>query len=284
MKTVALLLAVALSPLTSFAQASAPASATAQAVSFHTTALVPATYTQHVAGGGSITYFGATCSHNAADAQFAQLRQAFASSRPTVVFYQNPNCGVDSTEAGTIAQFGEGGYARYLAQQHRVATERLDDPLAEYAYLQTTIAPERLKLYCLLRETQRYQVRTGASAAQTKQAMRQLLANSAQFLPGTAQVVRNEAELATAYRKYFATSTKWWQAPADWFAPQSAASSANALLREVNTAVLAYREQQVYSKLLARAQAGERVLVVMNRAELPAAPATMASNQRPNTL
>lgn len=284
MKTVALLLATALLPIASFAQAGAPAPAAAQAVSFRATALAPAYYTRSVAGGGSITYFGATCSHDAADAQFAQLRQAFATCQPTVVFYQHPDCGVDSTEAGTIAQFGEGGYARYLAQQHRVATARLDDPLAEYAYLQATIAPERLKLYCLLRETQRYQVRTGASAAQMKLAMRQLLANSAQFLPGTAQVVRNEAELAAAYRKYFATSTKWWQAPADWFAPQAAASSPNALLREVSAAVLAYREQQVASKLLARAQAGERVLVVMSRAELPTAPATLASNQRSNTL
>jgi hypothetical protein len=284
MKTVALLLATALLPITSFAQAGAPAPAAPQAVSFRAAALAPAYYTRNVAGGGSITYFGTTCSHNAADAQFAQLRQAFASCQPTVVFYQHPDFGVDSTEVGTITQFGEAGYARYLAQQHRVATARLDDPLAEYAYLQANIAPERLKLYCLLRETQRHQVRTGASAAQLKQAMRQLLANSGHFLPGTEQVIRNEAELATAYRKYFATSTKWWQAPADWFAPQAAASSPNAFLQELNAAVLAYREQQVYGKLLARAQAGERVLVVMNRAEVPAAPATLASNQRANSL
>lgn len=284
MKTVALLLAVALSPLASFAQAGTPSSIQVQQVTLRANALTPAYYTQSVAGGGSITYFGAVCSHSATDAQYAQLRQAFASSRPTVVFYQHPDCGLDSTEAGTIAQFGENGYARYLAQQHRVPTERLDNPLAEYAYLQTQTDPERLKLYCLLRESQRYQMRTGASATQMKRAMRQLLANSAHFLPGTAQVIRNEAEFVTAYRKYFATSTKWWQAPADWFAPQAAASAPHALLRELNAAVLTYREQQLYGKALARAQAGERVLVVMHRADLPATPATLASNQRPNTF
>ncbi|MDJ0365563.1 hypothetical protein QMK33_10385 [Hymenobacter sp. H14-R3] len=278
MKTVALLLAVALSPLAVFAQASAPSAPYAQVVSYRAAALAPAYYTRSVAGGGSITYFGAVCSHDATDAQFAQLRQAFAACQPTVVFYEHPDCGVDSTEAATIAQFGDAGYARYLARQHRVATARLDDPLAEYAYLQAHIAPERLKLYYLLRETQRYQVRTNASAAQTRQAMRQLLANSAQFLPGTAQVIRNEAELAATYRQYFASSPKWWQAPADWFAPQAAASSPHALLRELSTAVLAYREQQVYSKVLARAQAGARVLVVMSRADLPATPPTLARN------
>ncbi|TDN36471.1 hypothetical protein E4631_18850 [Hymenobacter sp. UV11] len=278
MKTVALLLAVALLPAApSFAQTLAAAPGNAQAVSLRATSLAPAYYTRSVAGGGSITYFGAVCSHDAADAQFAQLRQAFATSRPTVVFYQNPDGGLDSTETATIARLGEGGYARFLARQYQVPAERLDDPLAEYAYLQTKLDPERLKLYCLLRETQRYRMRTGASAALTKQAMRQLIANSAHFLPGTAQVIRTEAELVAAYRRYCPAGPKWWQAPADWFAPQ-AANSDNAFLREANAAVLAYREQQVYGRLLAHAQAGERVLVVMGRAELPAPTPTLARN------
>ncbi len=279
MKTVALLLAVALLPTApSFAQTLAAAPSSAQVVSLRPTPLAPATYTRRVAGGGSLTYFGAVCSHDAADAQFAQLRQAFAASRPTVVFIEKPDCGLDSTETATIARLGEAGYARFLARQHGVPTERLDDPLAEYAYLQTKLDPERLKLYYLLREGQRYRVRTGASAALAKRAMRQLLANSAQFLPGTAQVIRTEAELAAAYRRYCPAGPQWWQAPADWFAPLAATGADNAFLRDANAAVLAYREQQVYGKLLARAQAGERVLVVMSRAELPAPTPALASN------
>ncbi|WP_223648945.1 hypothetical protein [Hymenobacter psoromatis] len=279
MKTIALLLAVALLPATpSFAQTLAAAPGSGLALSLRPTPLVPASHTRSVAGGGSITYFGTVCSHDAADAQFAQMRQVFAASRPTVVFYQNPDGGLDSTEAATIARLGEAGYARFLARQYQVPTERLDDPLAEYAFLQTKLDPERLKLYYLLRETQRFQARTGASAALTKRAMRQFLANSPQFLPGTAQVIRTEAELAAAYRRYCPASPQWWQAPADWFIPQAAANSDNAFLREVNAAVLAYREQQVQGKLLARAQAGERVLVVMSRAELPASTPTLARN------
>lgn len=278
MKTVALLLAAALLPALSFAQSGATASGSAQALSLRPTPLAPASYTRSVAGGGSITYFGAGCSHEAADAQFAQLRQAFAASRPTVVFVAKPDCGFDSTEAATIFRLGEAGYARFLARQYGVPTERLDNPLAEYAYLQTRLAPERLKLYCLLRETQRFQARTGASAALTKRAMRQFIANSPVFLPGTAQVIRTEAELAAAYRQYCPGGPKWWQAPADWFAPQTAASVSNPLLREANAALAAYREQQVQGRLLARAQAGERVLVILDRAELPAPTPTLARN------
>ena len=279
MKTVAFLLAATLlNAAPSFAQSVAAQGGSAQAVSLRTVALAPTYYTHSVAGGGSITYFGAVCSHDAADAQFAQMRQAFATSRPTVVFIAKPDCGFDSTETATIARFGEAGYARFLARQYGVPTECLDNPLAEYAYLQAHVEPERLKLYCLLRETQRFRARTGASAALTKRAMRQLIANSPVFLPGTAQVIRTEAELAAAYRRYCPAGPQWWQAPADWFAPQATAGPDNAFLREANAAVLAYREQQVYGKLLARAQAGERVLVVMGRAELPAPTPALARN------
>ncbi len=279
MKTIALLLVAALlHAAPSFAQLVAAAPGSGPAVGLRPTPLVPAYSTQQLAGGGSLTYFGMGCSHEAGDAQFAQLRQAFASSRPTVVYVETPDSGLDSTETATIARLGEAGYARFLAQQQHVPTERLDNPVAEYAYLQTQIAPERLKLYCLLRETQRYRVRTGASEVRTKRAMRQLLANSAHFLPGTEQVIRNEAELAAAYRQYCPAGTKWWQAPADWFEPQAAAHLDNPFLRELNTTVATYRAQQVYARLLARAQAGERVLVVMGRAALPAPTPTLAHN------
>lgn len=278
MKTIALLLAAALLPAPAlFAQSVAPAPASAQAVSLRVASLAPAYYTRSVAGGGSITYFGAVGSHDAASAQFAQLRQAFATSRPTVVFYQTLDSAPDSTETATIARGGEAGYTRFLARQYQVPTERLYSPVAEYAYLQATIAPERLKLYYLLRETQRCRESTKASAALTKRIMRQLLANSAYFLPGTAGVIRNEAELAAAYQKYCPAGPKWWQVPANWFGSQAAAGP-NAFLREVNAAVLAYREQQMSNKVLARALAGERVLVVLNRAELPAPAPTLARN------
>jgi hypothetical protein len=157
-------------------------------------------YTQRVAGGGRITYFAAVCSQDCQHAQYAQLRQAFEASRPTVVFFEKPDMGVDSTETATIGRFGESGYVRYLAQQHGVPTQRLDDPLAEYAYLQTKIAPERLKLFCLLRESQRFRARTGASKALTKRAMTALIQHGAGFLPGDGGVIHNMGEFEAAYQ------------------------------------------------------------------------------------
>ncbi|MVN74995.1 hypothetical protein GO988_01505 [Hymenobacter sp. HMF4947] len=227
-------------------------------------------YTQQVAGGGSITYFGAVCSQNCQHEQFAKLRRAFETSRPNVVFYEKPEDGVDSTETATISRLGEAGYIRYLAEQHQVPVARLDDPVAEYTYLQTKIDPERLKLLCLLRETQRFRAHTNASRAVTKKAMQSFIKNSAYFLPGTEHVIRNTAELELAYRLYFPTGGKWWDAPAGWFNPAvPVASVSNPDIEDFRNAVREFREQTMYGKLMEKAQNGQRVFVVINRDYLP---------------
>lgn len=151
--------------------------------------------------GGGVTYFGLASSHDARHAQFAQLRQVFAASQPTLVLVEKPDLGVDSTEAATVARCGEAGYARLLAQQHGVRTERLDDPVAEYEYLRARTTPAELQVYYLLRISQQLHQNNGASKALLKQTMQQLLANSYAFLPGAAPTLRTPAELAAAYRQ-----------------------------------------------------------------------------------
>lgn len=238
----------------------------------------PVGYTRRLAGGGSITYFGTVCSHDAQHAQFAQLRQAFASSQPTVVFFENPDCGIDSTEAATIGRVGAAGYARYLAGQRQVPVARLDDPLAEYAYLQTKLDPERLKLYYLLHISQQFRARTGANKGLMVKAMRQLIANSAHFAPGTGQAIHNLAEFEAAYQQYCPAGTKWWLAPTAWFSPNVAAAGAdNQFLQDVRAAVGEFRQHYTYRRLTDLAQAGQRVLVVLDRDHLPAPATALAS-------
>lgn len=149
-----------------------------------------------------VTYFGTVPSNDATHEQFARLRQAFAQCQPTVVFFENPDMGTDSTEAATIGRMGPAGYARFLAQQHQVPAQRLDDIYAEYAYLQTQLAPEPLKLYWLLRQTQQFRQTTGAQKDQVLRATQAFIASSAHDLNGTAQFIRITAELRTAYRTY----------------------------------------------------------------------------------
>lgn len=269
MKTTFVLLAALLAAPGAFAQSpTAPSYAVA-----------PAPAAPRHSAGGSVTYFGTVYSHDAQHEQFARLRQAFEACQPTVVFFENYDNGTDSTEAAAIGRTGAAGYARFLARQHGMPAERLDNSLAEYAYLQTRIDPERLKLFCLLRQTQRFRASTGAAKGLTKKALRAYLAHSASFLPGTERCLHNLAEFEAAYRKYCPAGTNWWQAPGEWFSPNAAAArTTNAFFQDVNGAVGAFREQYMYRRLAGLAQAGQRVLVVADRDLLPAQGPALARN------
>jgi hypothetical protein len=220
----------------------------------------------------NINYFGVVNSQDASHAQYAQLRQVFEAYKPTLVVVEKPDCGLDGTTEATIASKGAAGYARLLAQQYQVPTERLDDPDAEYEYLRAKIEPEQLKLYYLLRATQKFQQRTGASKELMKKAMQAYINNSAHFLPGTEQVIHNVAELATAYHTYCPDGGQWWAAPTAYFCPQAAVAlyPSGSFIHTLNSAISAYRAQHIYGQLAARAQAGERILVVMSCDQLPA--------------
>lgn len=223
--------------------------------------------TQQVAGGGSITYFEAMASHDAQLAQFEQLRQAFEASQPTVVFFEHPDCGTDSTAAATIGRLGEAGYVRLLAQQHHVPAERLDDPLAEYSYLQDQVGPEQFKLYYVLRLAQQFKAATGASKALTSKAVQQLLAHSDVVFPGTGLAIQNLTELQAAYHKFCPGFGEWWNVPATWFEAQPTAERSP--LADLNRAACAFRQAAAYRKLLTKAQAGERVFVVVEPGQMP---------------
>lgn len=233
----------------------------------------PAASAARPASAGSVSYFGVVSSQDAKHEQFGQLRQAFETFQPTLVVVEKPDLGFATTEATTIATKGVPGYTRLLAQQHNVPTERLDNPEAEYAYLQTKLDAEQLKLYYLLREARRFRQTTGADKALTVKAMKQLIANSAHFLPGTENTIQNVDELAAAFKKHCPDAGQWYDAPATYFCPQAASLyPTGSFSRTVNDAINEYRERYVYAPLAARAAAGERILVVTSCDQLPATP------------
>jgi hypothetical protein len=221
---------------------------------------------------GSVTYFGVETSHNTQHEQFAQMRQVFATSKPTVVLFEKPDLGVDSLESITITRLGESGYARFLAQQQGAKAERLDDPVAEYEYMRTRTDATHLKLYYLLRACQQFRQNTGASKVMTMKAMQQLLANSASFLPGTESVLPTMAAFKVAYRQHCPSAGQWWQQP-------TAAQPAAAFVQHLDDELRAFRAQRLAQQVAAHVQAGERVLVVLDRRHLPAEATYAATTQ-----
>jgi len=218
---------------------------------------------------GAVTYFGVETSHNTQHEQFAQLRQVFEASRPTVVLFEKPDLGVDSSESLTITRLGESGYARYLAQQCGAKAERLDNPVAEYEYLRARTDATQLKLYYLLRASQQFCQSSNASKILVKKAMQQLLANSATFLPGTERELPTLAAFAAAYRQHCPGASQWWQQPV-------AGQPAPAFVQHLDDEARAFGAQRLAQQVATHLQAGERVLVVLDRRHLPA-PATYAA-------
>ncbi|TPG65791.1 hypothetical protein [Hymenobacter nivis] len=239
----------------------------------------PAASGAPAAAAGTVAYFGTVPSNNATHEQYARMRQAFAQAQPTVVFFENPDMGTDSTEGATIGQMGPAGYARFLAQQQHAAIQRLDDPYAEYAYLQTKLAPAPLKLYWLLRQTQRFSQATGAPTDLVMKATKAFIASSAHDLGGCQHVIRTAAELRTAYRTYCPTGGAWWSLPATAFGAEPTGGPAFVL--STTRALNEYRAARLATQVAAAVQAGQRVLVVMDRNYLPAAtqPAYAAQTQ-----
>ena len=242
------------------------------------TFVAPAADLQELAGcyaaapapaAGSVTYFGVVPTHDATHEQFARLRQALAASQATVVLYEKPDMGVDSTEAATIERLGESGYVRFLAQQRGIRAERLDDQVAEYEYLRTRVEPTQLKLYCLLRASGQFHQSTGATKKLMAQAMQQRIRNSAGFAPGTEHVIRSMSEFEAAYRRYCPTSGAWWQHPGP-DAPAPAGQPAAAFMQAIGDSLRAFRTERLARVVAEKKQAGERVLVVLDRSHLPA--------------
>jgi hypothetical protein len=229
----------------------------------------------------SITYFGVVNSQDAHHEQYAQLRQVFETFKPTLVIVEKPDLGTAGTEAATIASKGAAGYARLLAQQHQVPTERLDDPEAEYAYLRTKVDAEQLKLYYLLRASHNFKQRTGNYKHLTVKAMKQLIAQSTYYVPGTEHVIRDVAELTAAFRKHCPDGGQWWDAHSAYFCPQAAVGlyPSGSFVHTLGSAISDYRAQHVYNKLADRAEAGERILVVMSCDQLPSAPAAAGAGE-----
>jgi hypothetical protein len=265
MKTTALLFAAALL---------STLGATAQDLALAPTAreLASPTATAKPAAAG-ITYFGVVNSSDSKHEQYAQLRQVFETYKPTLVVVEKPDLGPASSEATTIESQGAAGYARLLARQYQVPTERLDNPEAEYSYLLTKLDAKQVKMYYLLREARRFRQRTGATPALTEKMMMQLIGQSTHFLPGTERTIQSVSELAAAYHMACPDGGQWWEAPAAYFCPQAATAlyPSGSFAYTLNRAICDYREQYVYSKLAARAEAGERILVVTSCDQLPSA-------------
>ncbi|HEU0014988.1 MAG TPA: hypothetical protein VFQ45_14970 [Longimicrobium sp.] len=221
----------------------------------------------NAAGGGRLTYFGASHSSDPAHAQFATLEAEWSELRPTVVFYEGPARGEAATAEETIRQFGESGFARFLGRRDGARIERLEpDPRAEAAHLLQRFPAEQVKLFYVLREVARLRDRRGLTPEQLQGAAAQMLQQANGMMPELAGTVGDVDALAAAYRRTWPNEGDWWTAPARWFDPgKTSAETGGVFTNEVNRASSEFRDLHMYEVIMREVRNGERVFAVVGR-------------------
>ncbi|AKQ44894.1 hypothetical protein TH63_03480 [Rufibacter radiotolerans] len=223
--------------------------------------------------GGSLAYIGAHHSTDPAHPQFAQIRQAWQTQKPTLVFFEGPNRGTTATADETIQQLGESGYVRFLAQTDGVKTQSLEmSPQEEVDQLLSTgkFSKEQIKLFFVLREASRLRDRKGLKDEQLQAAIAQLLAKANTVIKGFDEVIPDVSALQVAYQKYWSAPATWWQAPAVWFTPGGEGEKTGGkFTNEINRLNSENRDRYMYRLLSQAVLKGEKVLAVVGRNHVP---------------
>ncbi|KAA3436691.1 hypothetical protein [Rufibacter hautae] len=223
--------------------------------------------------GGSLEYIGTTHTSDPTHAQFAQIKQAWNTLKPTLAFFEGPNRGVAATEEETIKQFGESGYVRFLAQADGIKTVTLEmSPQEEIDQLlkSSRFSKEQVKLFFVLREASRLRERKVLNEDQLKTAITQLLQKANTMIKGFDGVIPDLAALQVAYQKYWTAPVHWWEAPTAWFDPlgDSLKTGGN-FTNDINRQSSENRNAHMYRILSEAVLRGERVLAVVGRNHVP---------------
>ena len=221
------------------------------------------------AGGGALWYIGAVHSRDPNDPQFAVLDSLWRIARPTVAFYEGPDRGIRSDIQSAISETGESGYVRYLAHRDGASIRRLEpNPQDEIDYLLASFPPDQIKLFYILRQAQQIRDREHLSEGAIRENIGNLL-ERAKFLRGIGNVITSLAELDSAYRQYWGTSSQWWNAPAQWFDPLlKSAETGGLFINDVNRRSSEIRNLNMF-RVLSEAATKDRVFAVVGRNHVP---------------
>ena len=225
-------------------------------------------------GGDSsaLTILGAQHLRDPAAPQFARIAAAFAEARPTLAFYEGPDRGTGADAGETIRAQGESGYVRFLAARAGIEARSLEPSPGEQLGMLLAEHPlDRVNLFFVLREAARLREREGKSGAALDDAVRTLIARSAQ-LAARAQLalpVTDLASLDTAARRYW-PDRDWRTLPLAWFSPGADdASTGGVFLGALNRSDSMNRDRHMVARLVEAVRGGNRVFVVVGRNHVP---------------
>ena len=228
------------------------------------------TYSGPGRNGSSIALFGAEHLRNPAHPQFARMADSFTRSGATVAFFEGPDRGSASDAEEAIRTQGESGYLRFLANKAGIPARSLEpSPVDMFAGVSGQFEGDRLMPFFVLREAARLRDREGLKGEALDAAVAKLLAKAAP-LARQAKVQTGISDLpsldAAAGREWPARN--WRDLPSDWFSPLGGPPEAT-FLPAINRAVSDYRNRHMYRLIVAEAEQGRKVFVVVGRNHVP---------------
>lgn len=227
-------------------------------------------FTTTSADGASIFLFGAKHSRDPSSFQFPAIAAAFASQRPTVVFYEGPDRGLAANADEVIRTQGESGYVRFLAGRAGLKAVSLEPPPTELlATLRGRFDADSVMLFFVLQEAARLRDREQLSGAALDEAVAALLKRAIPLAQkaGLRTSIIDLESLSAASRQHW-PAIDWDKLPSDWFAPGQGPDEAK-FLPAINTAVSEARDLHMFRRFMAATAGSGRVFVVVGRNHVP---------------
>lgn len=226
-------------------------------------------YRKNGSNSAALLYLGSEHLDNPDHKQFEKIRNQFMNFKPDLVFYEGPDRGIASSDTGTIRQFGESGFVRWLAKQADVPTLTSEPSFADlYGYLVSKYPQEQVDLYMYMREASRLFHRKKMNKDMVIQTIQQMMAKVPEMTGSRKPLIITLEKVESAYQKYFPAGPGWWQAPQDFFDPAKTSGPAS-FTNQLASLSSAYRNIFMVQKLAEHVNAGKRVLAVVGRNHVP---------------
>lgn len=215
---------------------------------------------------GSLCYIGAEHLDQPHHPQFKKIEKEWLKFGPSIALYEGPDRGIAESDSITISKFGESGYVRYLAKQKGIPTKSLEPNTADlYQYLTSKKDQLLVDLYMLSKEAMRLRTRKGLKKAELEKELTTMLGMVDKML-GRRISIQSLQQLEVEFEKQFGKTYAWWEAPADWFDPQS---DSNRVTNQLATLSTEYRDIYMVKLISDLVNQGEKVFAVVGRNHVP---------------
>ncbi|MEQ8423032.1 MAG: hypothetical protein RIB64_23725 [Arenibacter algicola] len=218
----------------------------------------------------TLMYYGASHSKDISHPQFQEIVDKWNSDKFDIALFEGPNRGILSTKEETIANLGESGYVRYLANEKNIPVSTLEpSPISEIEYLSTLFPIDQIKLFFLLREAQRVRETLGMDKDQIIDYMEKLLVK-ANAIPQLENTITTISGLEKAYIKYWGDKGEWWQAPSAWFTPSgNSLETGGIFTNEINKFSSEFRNLHMVQLISSLLSEGKKIFAVVGRNHVP---------------